>query len=141
MKAQRGFTMLELTSVVGIIGTVASLAVPAYQDYIARAQVAEALQLASAARTVVTEHYATYGEWPASLPDAALQSAKYTSGIALVAGEGSYAATLTATLKTTGVHHDIQGKAIRFETTDGGATWVCGAADISERVLPQACRS
>jgi type IV pilus assembly protein PilA len=140
MKAQNGFTLLEVMSVVGIIGTVASLGVPSYQDYVARAQVAEALQLVSSARSVVTEHYASYGEWPASLPESTLRTATYTAGIAIVAEPGSDAATLTATLKTEGVQHAIQGKSIRFRTTDGGQTWACGAPDISVRVLPQSCR-
>ena len=142
MNTQRGFTLLETMIVVTIVGTLASLSIPAYQEYIARGQVAEAVQLASAARAVATEHYALNGQWPEELPEgAAIESARYTAAIALVTEEGSPAATVTATLKEVGVQHDVQGKAIRFTTPDGGATWACQAVDIDERFLPQACRS
>ena len=68
MKAmQKGFTLIELMIVVAIIGILAAIAIPAYQDYTIRSQVTEGLSLASAVKAGVAEYYANYGSWPANL--------------------------------------------------------------------------
>lgn len=138
MNTQRGFTLLETMVVAGIIGTVASLAIPAYQGYVARAQVAEAVRLASAARTVVTEQYTLNGAWPEELAE--LEPAQYTASLTLASDGEAPEATLVATMKTSGVQHELQGKSIRFSTTDGGATWACTSTEIAQAFLPRACQ-
>ncbi|MCG5496905.1 pilin [Ectothiorhodospira variabilis] len=64
MRKQQGFTLIELMIVVAIIGILAAIAIPAYQDYTARAQVSEGLSLSSAARTALAEHAMMRGSWP-----------------------------------------------------------------------------
>src|SRR6187551_2588542 len=63
---QKGFTLIELMIVVAIIGILAAIAIPAYQDYTTRAQVTEALNMAGAAKTGVAETYTSNGAWPAN---------------------------------------------------------------------------
>ena len=69
---QKGFTLIELMIVVAIIAILAAIALPAYQDYVARSQVSEAMSLSSGAKTAVAEYYADRGAWPTSNTQAGL---------------------------------------------------------------------
>ncbi|EMT3235071.1 pilin [Neisseria gonorrhoeae] len=62
---QKGFTLIELMIVIAIVGILAAVALPAYQDYTARAQVSEAILLAEGQKSAVTEYYLNNGKWPA----------------------------------------------------------------------------
>jgi type IV pilus assembly protein PilA len=80
----KGFTLIELMIVVAIIGILAAIAIPQYQNYVARAQVAEAFSLASGAKTAVAEHYMTTGSFPDDNEAAGLASAitgKYVESV------------------------------------------------------------
>ncbi|WP_275574870.1 pilin [Ventosimonas gracilis] len=146
-KQQSGFTLIELMIVVAIIGILASIAIPAYQDYTARAQVTEALNLAGAQKLAVSEYYADKGTWPSSNAEAGIGAAadikgKYVDSVA-VGTNG----VITATMKATGVAADIGGKTLVLTPTSSGTAssieWSCvdGGATIAKKYLPAACRS
>jgi type IV pilus assembly protein PilA len=81
---QKGFTLIELMIVVAIIGILAAIAIPAYQDYTIRSQVTEGLNLSGAVETGVAEYFANTGAWPANLSAAGISSqpaGKYVSGV------------------------------------------------------------
>ena len=71
---QKGFTLIELMIVVAIIGILAAIAIPAYQDYTIRAQVSEGLTLSSDIKAGVAEFMAQTGDWPLDLAEAGLGS-------------------------------------------------------------------
>ena len=83
-KIQKGFTLIELMIVVAIIGILAAIAIPAYQDYVIRSQVSEGLTLASSVKTSVAEYFADRGDWPTDIGDLGITDApsgKYVTGI------------------------------------------------------------
>lgn len=144
---QQGFTLIELMIVVAIIGILAAVAIPSYQDYTARAQVTEAMSLTSGMKTALAEYYADRGAFP-SAPSviAATVSGKYVSNITFGTNTGG-TLEVNATMKSTGVNADIQGKVFAMATTDGGNQWDCGEVgaaaadtDIDTQYLPGACK-
>src|SRR5437762_13487183 len=91
---QKGFTLIELMIVVAIIGLLAAVAIPAYQDYIARAQVSESVNLLGGGKTPLAEYYADKGVWPTAATSVMGNTAgKYTSSVGFTTG-GSAAQTL-----------------------------------------------
>jgi type IV pilus assembly protein PilA len=140
---QKGFTLIELMIVVAIIGILAAVAIPAYQDYIARAQVSEAVTLTGAGKVPLTEYFNDKGFWP---PDAdqvmRTLSGRYVSIITMTAGMSStaLAMTLQAKMKSAGVNSNLIDKTLELATADGGKTWTCTGGDIDSRYRPAACR-
>jgi type IV pilus assembly protein PilA len=138
----KGFTLIELMIVVAIIGILAAVAIPAYQDYIARAQVSEAVTLTAGGKTPLSEFFADKGVWP-STADAVMGNlaGKYVSGITITTGAGASGAMgLTATMKTSGVNSAISNGTLILETSDG-KNWQCSGGTISSKYRPAACRS
>ncbi|RQK42532.1 pilin, partial [Neisseria meningitidis] len=77
---QKGFTLIELMIVIAIVGILAAVALPAYQDYTARAQVSEAILLAEGQKSAVTEYYLNHGIWPGNNSDAGVASSTDIKG-------------------------------------------------------------
>jgi len=149
MRQDRGFTLIELMIVVAIIGILAAIAIPAYQDYIARSQATEALQLLGGAKAPMAEFYADKGVWPAApLSVMGNLSGKYVTLVYYSAGSpatpSSPSLSLEAQFKALGVSTLIRGKTMAYATSTGGRLWTCsvsaGASAIEAKYLPGACR-
>ncbi len=129
---QKGFTLIELMIVVAIIGILAAIAIPAYQDYTIRAQVSEGLSLASDIKAGVAEYMAQTGDWPVDLVDAGMGSAA-----AATDKSGRYVKSLNVSNGTITITY---GKDANSKITDatmaiqplvnenGDVVWMCGAA-------------
>ncbi|ENT1136131.1 prepilin-type N-terminal cleavage/methylation domain-containing protein, partial [Neisseria gonorrhoeae] len=124
---QKGFTLIELMIVIAIVGILAAVALPAYQDYTARAQVSEAILLAEGQKSAVTEYYLNHGKWPADNGDAGVASAstikgKYVQKVEVTNG------VVTAQMASTGVNKEIKGKKLSLwaRREDGSVKWFCG---------------
>ncbi len=141
MMLQRGFTLIELMIVVAIIGILAAVAIPAYQDYIARAQVSEAVSLVSSGKTPLTEFFGDKGVWPSTASDVmGNTSGKYVSAITIVAGNGiSGMMSLEARIKNTGVNIAITGATLELTTADG-KIWDCTQGTVAAKYRPASCR-
>ena len=143
---QKGFTLIELMIVVAIIGILAAVAIPAYQDYIARAQVSEAVSLLASGKTGLAEYFSDKAEWPSAASEVmGNTSGKYTGAIAILTGSTTAGAlTLEATMRTSGINSAITGGTTKLYTTDGGKNWACAVGTTSpalnSKYLPSACR-
>ncbi|HEZ9676863.1 TPA: pilin, partial [Neisseria gonorrhoeae] len=124
---QKGFTLIELMIVIAIVGILAAVALPAYQDYTARAQVSEAILLAEGQKSAVTEYYLNHGEWPEDNDKAGVASpsdikGKYVESVTVAKG------VVTAKMKPSGVNNEIQGKRLSLwaKRENGSVKWFCG---------------
>jgi type IV pilus assembly protein PilA len=141
---QKGFTLIELMIVVAIIGILAAVAIPAYQDYIARAQVSEAVSLSASAKTPLAEYFSDKGMWPTNASDVmGNMSGKYTSTVTLGAGAGATTTsiTVTAKIKSATVNTGITSGELNLTTLDGGKTWNCTTStNLLGKYVPASCR-
>ena len=159
MKAiQKGFTLIELMIVVAIIGILAAIAIPAYQDYTIRAQVSEGMTLAAAAKAAVAETFLNTGNAPADREDAGMSNnavdtfGKYVASVEVSDG------TIDITYgneSNTEIQNGIVSL-VPYFTEDRSVTWQCGNAnvpaganamgsgtnntDLESKYLPAACR-
>ncbi len=140
---QKGFTLIELMIVVAIIGILAAVAIPAYQDYIARSQVTEAVYLVQSGKVPLAEYFGNFGVWPSTASDVMGTTAgKYLSSITITAGAGTSNLNLavTATMRGTGVNTAVAGSTLILTTADGGKSWDCTTGSITPKYRPASCR-
>ncbi len=142
-KIQQGFTLIELMIVVAIIGILAAIAIPAYQNYIARSQMTEAMSLTGGLKVTVAEVWSQTGECPASgsdgVPEAAAVTGNYVLSVEVVAGIAP-ACEIVATMKDTGVQSGIVSATLTLTMGDAGGsvTWAC-TSSADQKYLPKAC--
>ena len=132
-QVQKGFTLIELMIVVAIIGILAAIAIPAYQDYTIRSQVSEGLTLAAAAKAAISESFSQTGNAPANRVVAGMGAAdtptdtngNYVSQLAVVNG------VITITYSSTGnqrANSKINGNTLTlvpYTSVDGSVSWKC----------------
>ncbi|ENW8176139.1 pilin, partial [Neisseria gonorrhoeae] len=154
---QKGFTLIELMIVIAIVGILAAVALPAYQDYTARAQVSEAILLAEGQKSAVTEYYLNNGIWPENNTSAGVASSdkikgKYVESVTVAKG------VVTAQMASSNVNNEIKGKKLSLwaKRQDGSVKWFCGqpvtrtdddtvadakdGKEIDTKHLPSTCR-
>ena len=133
---QRGFTLIELMIVVAIIGILAAVAVPAYQDYTAKAQASEAMILLSGVKTPVVE--AMSQSMLCEIPSGATSSGKYVASISATPGATTPpTCTLVATFKADGVNGKIAGRTVTLLYTNG-VSWTC-STNLPIAIAPSSC--
>ena len=154
MQKQQGFTLIELMIVVAIIGILAAIAIPQYQNYVARSQMSEAFTLTGGLKTDVVSHYAETGSCPTNSSGQfgapGDYSGTYVAQVDLGNSGTAGECTIEATMKAASgndINASIAGKKLKLTMTDnsasGGATsgstsWVC-TSDADPQYLPNSC--
>ena len=143
---QKGFTLIELMIVVAIIGILAAIAIPAYQDYTIRAQVSEGLTLASDVKAGVAEYAAQTGEWPVDLRRSGPRLGRPSTD-----KSGRYVESLDVDRRGTIIDRRTAGcqrrrsrarssRSSRWSTTNGDVVWRCGNVERRRRRMPTRTR-
>ncbi|MBF0418705.1 MAG: pilin [Magnetococcales bacterium] len=136
---QKGFTLIELMIVIAIIGILAAVAIPAYQDYTVRAKMADPLSKLDAAKAQISEYYISKSAWPQNNSSAGLASTgSYTSSY--VTSLTAVGTRITVVLKQIGALSAGQTIAVAGTDSSGSITWKCTAKGIANKYLPAQCR-
>ena len=140
MQKQQGFTLIELMIVVAIIGILAAVAIPAYQDYTIRAKVTEGLSLASAGKTAVSEYFSANGGLPTDNTAAGMAKPDDIAGNSVdkveVGADGDGVITVAFSTKT--IEH--QTITLSPKTAGGKVVWDCTGGNLEGKYRPSSCR-
>ena len=137
----KGFTLIELMIVVAIIAILTGIAIPAYQDYVARAQVSEGINLSEGAKSAVWDFFANNGRLPQGNQSAGLAtessiSGRYVSAVQVVGG------AITVKFQTAETNSHVAQSSLTLSpiTNAGSITWACRGSPMDARYLPTSCR-
>lgn len=135
----RGFTLIELMIVVAIIGILAAIAIPAYQTYVERAKISEAINLANTAKIAVLDSFQANHAFPGDNATAGLNSPSAYRGNHVSAVEVTANGVVQVTLSDAGT---LDNKTVLLTPADegGSVTWTCSSPDIPTRLMPGTCR-
>jgi type IV pilus assembly protein PilA len=141
MKKQQGFTLIELMIVVAIIGILAAIAIPAYQDYTIRAQVSEGLNLSGGAKAAVSEYSMDTGNFPTDNPTAGLAAPQSIAGKYVVSVTNNNG--VLSVVYGNSAHTTLATNALLLSAAQnaGSIEWVCKSTTIANKHLPAACRT
>ncbi|MFV0278631.1 MAG: pilin [Parahaliea sp.] len=152
-RVQQGFTLIELMIVIAIVGILAAIALPAYQDYTVRAKMAEPLAALAEAKTSVTEYYVSTGAMPIDVGQAGINRNPDKDIVASMKYErvSSTGALITATIQDGIVPNAASTVGFTLSSVssnDGSVKWVCkrserangGGGEIDAKYLPSTCR-
>ena len=134
---QKGFTLIELMIVVAIIGILAAVAIPAYQDYTAKAQASEAFVLLSGLKHPIADGMSQDPLIGCAIPAMSVSSGKYVQQITALPVVGPVC-TLEATFKVAGVNAKLVGAKVTFAFDSSTGQWACSTTMPSE-IKPKSC--
>ncbi len=140
-RSNQGFTLIELMIVVAIIGILAAIAVPAYQDYMVRSKASEVILRLGEVKTAVSDYYAHHGSFgsAASVGFNTGATGKYVNGVACGTNCGQITATTTSTSEL-GAAAGTTVVLSAVSTTNGVVTWKCKQGTIPLKYLPGSCK-